>query len=84
MKCIVCKQETDKFNKVFQAGFCAGEWCVQQLTYAWGSLDNALNFYRMLYVREDGTVSDTPLNWFPSPPPPATMYTHVEAARYKK
>lgn len=84
MKCIVCKNETDKIDKAFQAGFCEAQYCTQQLVYAWGSVENARNFYRMLYVNPDGSAREIPLNWFPSPPPPATIYTHVDAAKYKK
>lgn len=84
MKCIVCKQETDKFDKSFRAGFCEAEYCQQQLAYGWGSVENARQAYRLMYARPDGTTSEVPLIWFPMPPVPATMYTHVDAARYKK
>ena len=84
MECMVCKTETDRFNKVFRAEFCESEYCTQQLIYAWGSLDNALNFYRMLYVNSDGSEREIPLNWFVSLKVPETQYTHVDAAKYKK
>lgn len=83
-KCIVCKEETGKFDKNFRAGFCESEDCIQQITYGWGSLEDARLFYRLLYTREDGSEADTPLNWVGAPAPAPTMFTHVRAAKYDK
>lgn len=83
MTCIVCKQPCDKFDKAFQAAFCGGAYCTEQMEMAWGAVDNARDFYRMLYVNPDGTPRETPLNWFPSPKPLESAY-HVDAAKYKK
>lgn len=85
-RCIVCKveQPKEKYDKDFKAFFCGSDDCTEQLQFGWGSIDNARQAFRLMYARPDGTTSDVPLIWFPMPPVPDTMYTHVRAAQYDK
>lgn len=84
LTCIVCKEETDKFDNDFKAGFCASDDCTEQLVFGWGSLQNARIFFKALYVRPDGQTSETPLNWLQGVKAAPAMFTHVRAARYDK
>ena len=62
LKCIVCKEPTDKFDPDFQAGFCEGADCIEQLDFGWDSIEIARTFYRQLYLNEDGSTRETPLS----------------------